>query len=223
MTMLCSSTTTFAFRSSLVIPTSRSTRSTANPLVAYLPSTAPRSVPVPTKLYLFFGNKETTDTKDKELAYFPKLATSNTNVKYESLSGFIATWSRKFEEDRKGMGLTTPVKISSFLEEGGDDEQLSADLIERSGVRIIFQPTKTGYNSKKEEDSRERGDGDSDKKKKGPPKEGGVEISVEKMSNGEVQLTARRCETDEDTTIKEMSEEAIISQLKKAIDAWKKI
>ena len=53
--------------------------------------------------------------------------------------------------------------------------------------------------------------------------EGGVEIRVEKLSNGEFQLTARRCDTDEDTMVKEMSEQAIVSELKQAFDAWKKL
>lgn len=169
----------------------------------------------------FFGNKEA-DTKEKELAFFPKLATSNTDVKFESLVGFITTWSQKFEDDRKGMGLSTPVKIKASLEELGESD---GNIVEEGGVQILFKATKTGdtYKNKKEEDAEEEGAREAKKKKKkGPPKEGGVEIRVEKLANGEVQLRARRCEVDEDTTIKEMSEEAILSELKAAVDAWKK-
>ena len=163
------------------------------------------------RLFLFFG-KEEVDTKDKELVSFPKLATSNTDVKFESLAGFITTWSQKFEDNRKEMGLTTPVKVTNTLEEREEDDSVA----EQAGVRILFQATKTGYKNKKEEDASKTGD-----KKKKAPKEGGVEIRVQKLANGEVQVKARRCDTDEDTMIKEMSEEAIVSQLKKAVDAWK--
>jgi NACalpha-BTF3-like transcription factor len=92
---------------------------------------------------------------------------------------------------------------------------------ELGGVCIIFKPKKTSYKSKAEEDAVREGKGES-KKKKDPPKEGGVEIRVEKLTKGEVQLVAKRCEVDEDTMIKEMSEETIIAELKKAIDTWKK-
>lgn len=172
------------------------------------------------RLYFFFGGNQEVDSKDKELVSFPKLATANTDVKFESLSGFISTWSQKFEDDRKAMGLTTPVKVTNTLEEREEDDD-NGDVAEEAGVRIIFQATKTGYKSKEEEDASKNGEGGG-KKKKGPPKEGGVEICVQKMTNGEVQLKARRCDTDEDTMVKEMSEEAIISQLKKAVDVWKK-
>jgi len=182
--------------------------------------------PSSSRLNFFFGDgNDETSNKDKELASFPKLATSNSDVKYDSLVNFITAWSQKFEDDRKGMGLTTPVKITPTLEER-EGEEIDETVVERAGVRIIFQPTKTGYKSKNEEKAASEGGGGGEdqpqKKKKGPPKEGGVEICVEKLSNGEVQLRARRCDTDEDTMVKEMSEEAIISQLKHAVDAWKK-
>ena len=169
------------------------------------------------RLNLFFGKNEP-DTKEKELVFYPKLATANADVKFESMVGFIETWSKKFEEDRKGMGLTTPVKVEASLE---DESEPIPDLVEAKGVRILFQPTKTTYKSRKEEDAVEKDEGET-KKKRGPPKEGGVQIRVEKLTNGEVQLRAARCNIDEDTMIKEMSEEVIVSQLKQAVDAWKK-
>lgn len=169
----------------------------------------------PTKLHFFFGNDD--DKETKQLAFFPKLATTNTDVKFESLTNFIETWSQKFEDDRKGMGLTTPVKVLPLVQ-----GELEDNVEEAGGVRIVFQPTKTSYKSKEEEDSAREGGGGGDKKKKNPPKEGGVELRVERLSNGEVQLEAKRCEVDEDTMIKEMSEETIVSKLKQAIDAWKK-
>ena len=182
-----------------------------------------RSPRTMSSLHLFFGNQQESDTKEKELASFPKLATRDIDVKFNGLVGYLSTWSKTFEEDRKGMGLTTPVKVFSELE---DDSVPDETIVQREGVRIVFQKTKTGegYKTKKEEDVAERGEGNekSGKKKKGPPKEGGVQIQVEKLTSGEVQVRARRCDIDEDTMIKEMSEETIVSQLKKAIQAWSK-
>jgi hypothetical protein len=59
-------------------------------------------------------------------------------------------------------------------------------------------------------------------KKKDEKKQGGVEILVEKLSSSSLQVRAKRCEIDDDTMIKEMSEEVIIQELKKAIGVWKK-
>ena len=60
------------------------------------------------------------------------------------------------------------------------------------------------------------------KKKKKKKLEGGVEILVEKLVSGTVQVRARRCDFDEDTMIKEMSEETIVKELRKAVDVWKR-
>ena len=157
-----------------------------------------------------------------ELARFPNLAMTGT--KYDNLSEYIRLWSKLFETDAKGAGLTTPVKVfPSIGVSDGEDEVLTT-----SGVRIIFQKTTTGsaYKSKDEEKSPEEADGsgggnaseDTDEIKK----EGGVEVLVERLSGGEVQLRAKRCNFDEDTMIKEMSEEAIIKNLREAINVWKK-
>ena len=223
--LLVSANGSFAFQSAPLTTNQRGRHTYAiSPKPAFvLPGPRVPALNSRSRLHLFFGNDQEALTKNKELAFFPKLATSNTDVKFESLTGFISTWSQKFEDDRKGMGLTTPVKITPTLEDR--EEEPDANIVEQAGVRIIFQPTKTGYKSKTEEDaSKEGGDGggEAPKKKKGPPKEGGVEIRVEKMTNGEIQLRASRCDTDEDTMVKEMSEEAIVSQLKQAVDAWKK-
>jgi len=70
------------------------------------------------------------------------------------------------------------------------------------------------------------------KKKKEEKKQGGVEIQVvvKKLASASasassyslLQVRAKRCEVDEDTMIKEMSEEVIIQELTKAIGVWKK-
>ena len=129
-------------------------------------------------LYFFFGNNNDGDgdRENKQLGFFPKLATKNTDVKFDSLTTFIATWAKKFEDDRKGMGLTTPVKV--FALPKGD---FGEDIEEQDGVRIIFQPTKTAYKSKEEENAK----GEGNDKKKDSPKEGRREIAeakAEKLS-----------------------------------------
>ena len=84
----------------------------------------------------------------------------------------------------------------------------------------------TGYKSKKEEaqsgEPTDNTDTKKKKKKKNEVKQGGVEVLVERLSSGEVQVRARRCNIDEDTMIKEMSEEAIVSELKAALGIWKR-
>ena len=48
-----------------------------------------------------------------------------------------------------------------------------------------------------------------------------MEIVIKQGSDDKLQVLARRCNIDEDTMIKEMSEEAILNELKKAIRIWK--
>eukprot|EP00568_Trieres_chinensis_P007980 CAMPEP_0183309332 /NCGR_PEP_ID=MMETSP0160_2-20130417/25020_1 /TAXON_ID=2839 ORGANISM="Odontella Sinensis, Strain Grunow 1884" /NCGR_SAMPLE_ID=MMETSP0160_2 /ASSEMBLY_ACC=CAM_ASM_000250 /LENGTH=130 /DNA_ID=CAMNT_0025473343 /DNA_START=369 /DNA_END=761 /DNA_ORIENTATION=+ len=125
-------------------------------------------------------------------------------------------------EDPKKSGLTTPVKV--FPSDGVPDEE---GVVSVSGVRLVFQATKTGnaYKSKDEEKASKQDDefGASDSSEVDEAKkEGGVEILVEKLNDGEVRVRARRCDLDEDTMIKEMSEENIINKLKEAINVWKK-
>jgi hypothetical protein len=87
-----------------------------------------------------------------------------------------------------------------------------------SSSKALIQDT--GYRSKTEEGDapRKKAEGDdSKKKKKKEKKQGGVEILVEKLSFGGIRVRARRCDLDEDTMIKEMSEKAIIAELQTAI------
>mmetsp|Transcript_24159 Transcript_24159/g.51230 ORF Transcript_24159/g.51230 Transcript_24159/m.51230 type:complete len:92 (-) Transcript_24159:424-699(-) len=51
-------------------------------------------------------------------------------------------------------------------------------------------------------------------------KEGGVEVLVEKTTDGNIRVRARRCNMDNKTIVKEMSEEVIVKSLKKAVEAW---
>jgi hypothetical protein len=174
---------------------------------------------------LFGGDGKAKNEEDRELAVYPKLASSD--VKFNSLSDYIQTWSQLFVTDPKGMRLTTPVQVLPTSLEQPDDK----NVVAANGVRLVFKSTATGYQSKTEQDSTGgygykkpvNDNAEPATKKKEEKKEGGVEILVEQLANGEVRVTAKRCEIDENTMIKEMSEEAIVNELKKAIDAWKKV
>jgi hypothetical protein len=147
-------------------------------------------------LSLFDGPVGDKKTDDDELITFSKLPADQ----YDGLSEYVRQWAMLLESE--GSGLTTPVKVVT------SDE----------GARILFKPKQTAYKNKNEERAEEEGTAE---KKKEPKKEGGVEILVKKL-NGEVVVQATRCDMDEDTMIREMSEETIVDGLKKAINVWKK-
>ena len=199
-------------------------------VVAFQPSSLchPRSAAAfsssSSRLHFFLDNNNNNNNNNQganenELAIFPKLASGN--VKYNSLVDFVTKYAKKFQDDRKGMGLTTPVKLVPALEE--EDSDTSDDVTKQDGVRLVFQSTQTGYKSKKEEDApAATGQENKSQKKRKPPKQGGVEFRIQLLSNGDVQLKIRRSDVDEDTVVKEMSEEAIVSQIKSAVQAWRK-
>jgi hypothetical protein len=167
---------------------------------------------------IFGGNDDEKD--DEQLAVYPSLAGSE---KFDSLQDYLTKWSKLLEDDPKGYGLTTKIKavVPSSLPSEEEGKILSA-------VQLLFQPPSgTGYNDK--DDAKSSSDDKVDtntpsKKKKKKASEGGVEIVIEQSEsdNTKLQVRARRCNIDEDTMIKEMSEEAILEQLKKAIRIWKK-
>ena len=154
--------------------------------------------------------------------------------KYEQLRQYIKQWSASYEGDRKGTGLTTPVLVRKSRKPASTFD----GVISRDGVRILFQTTNTGdrYKSaseeKLEEKERNRGGGGGSgaptKKSSSAPvmtkarKEGGVEVLVEKTTNGNIRVRARRCNMDNKTIVKEMSEQVIVKSLKKAVEAWVK-
>jgi hypothetical protein len=158
---------------------------------------------------MFGGSKtEATDNNAAEaLAIYKNLqgttTVDNIDVKVNSLSNYLSTWAQLFENGT--IHLTTPAKVSTGP----------------TGVRLDFKKVDTGYQNKSEEEERGQGGTGETKKKKGPAKQGGVEILVETVDDS-LQVRARRCNTDEDTLIKEMSEETILQELKKAMEIWKK-
>jgi hypothetical protein len=147
--------------------------------------------------------------------------------KFEQLAQYIQEWSAAFEGDRKGTGLTTPVLVRKSRKPASKFD----GVVARSGVRILFQTTNTGdrYKSASEEklEEKERSGGGTVKKSSKPlttktSKEGGVEVLVEKTTDGSIRVRARRCNMDHKTIVKEMSEEVIVKNLSRAVDAWVK-
>jgi len=148
--------------------------------------------------------------------------------KYEQLAQYVQEWAATFEGDRKGTGLTTPVLVRKSRKPASEFD----GVVARSGVRILFQTTNTGdrYKSATEEklEEKERSGGGAVKKSSKPlsttksSKEGGVEVLVEKTTDGSIRVRARRCNLDHKTIVKEMSEGVIVRNLSKAIDAWVK-
>ena len=147
--------------------------------------------------------------------------------KFEQLAAYVKEWSAAYEGGRKGTGLTTPVLVRNSRKGPSKFD----GVVSREGIRILFQTTNTGdrYKSASEDkaDEKERNSSGSSSKPSGPSKvigkarkEGGVEILVEKTNAGDLRVRARRCNMDHKTVIKEMSEEVILSSLKKAVKAW---
>jgi len=56
-------------------------------------------------------------------------------------------------------------------------------------------------------------------------REGGIDILVEEVKAGnknELRVLAKRCNMDDNTTVKEMSEETILKRVREAVVVWKK-
>eukprot|EP00978_Attheya_sp_CCMP212_P001608 scaffold3281_cov55-Attheya_sp.AAC.5 len=112
--------------------------------------------------------------------------------------------------------LTTPVQVQTTPQ----------------GLRLLFVPNEPSYrdntndnNNKKDNDDDWRANANAKPKqennKKKKKKQGGVEFQVEAASP-QLTVIVRRCNMDDDTMIREMSEETILSQLQSSIQVWKK-
>jgi hypothetical protein len=189
------------------------------------------------------NNTQEAESLETQLAIFPKLAMKD-DLAFTSLSEFLHDWSKLFETD-KSMKLTTPVQILMLASSDESSTTTTADdvnkkdddnnkVVARSGLQFVFKNTNTGYMNRKEEaavgggyrkpsSSSTSTTETTPSQPKSDKKDGGVEILVEQLAtSGEVRVRARRCNVDENTMIKEMSEEKIISELKKALEVWKK-
>ena len=169
-----------------------------------------------TKLNLFgnlFGNDDT-DRENKELARFSNLLVSsdmNIDVKFDSLSIMVSSWSKMFSGNHKKMGLTTAVDVVELPK--SDDS---------AGVQLLFKKGMGGRSAYSDKDDKNDDDGDKKKDKEEKIKEGGVQVMINKTPDGDLEVIAKRCEIEEETMIKEMSEQTIIDSLGQAMQAWKK-
>lgn len=128
---------------------------------------------------------------------------------YGELCAFVEEWARLFETSPASKtGLTSPVRISR-----------SKAPPNAFGVEINFETTNTGdrYTTSKEDRKEEKLRSNYSEKKISPTKrkDGGVEILVEKYPT--FRIRARRCNMDDKTVIKEMSETAILKRLQQDI------
>ena len=151
--------------------------------------------------------------------------------KYEELSSFINEWSNRFNNGAKGTGLTTPVNV--YPSKFGPDDMSSMSICRKFGVRLEFKATSTGsaYKSKDEERRLERQRPTASTSSSNQvttmkqKKQGGVEILVEEVSSKDgvhhLRVRAKRCNMDNDTVVKEMSEETIVKNLEEAVRIWK--
>ena len=153
--------------------------------------------------------------------------------KFQRLSAYIPEWAdTMFIKKTSGTGLTTPASIET-----------SKNLQDRqSGLKIVFKQTNTGsaYKTKSEERAIERQSNSyvspENKSVKNIPikkqkREGGLEIIVEitrALSNQDqtegkqmrLRVRGRRCNMDDDTVIKEISEGVLVKELRKALKYW---
>lgn len=135
---------------------------------------------------------------------------------YGEICAFVEEWARLFETSPTSKtGLTTPVSVSR-----------SKILPNAFGIEIKFKPTNTGdrYTTSKEDRKEEKLRSSYSESKTTPSKEiktikprkdGGVEILVEQYPS--FRIRARRCNMDDKTTVKEMSESSILKRLQQDI------
>ena len=196
------------------------------------------------KLYLFgnmFGGEDasTRGAKKGELASFGNLekSASDADVAFDSISTYLVEWANLFEGDRgKERGLTTSVAVTKLdgpvpVDVDSDDDDDTAEdgieVIASSGVKFTFKPPQNAFDDRNNKDTNDGAKtADEKKKKKKETSPGGVQVLAQKiLSSGgggeEVRVVATRCDIDEGTIIKEMSEECICDDLRKAIKIWR--
>ena len=149
-------------------------------------------------------------------------SSSNLQQEWEELTEYLLEWAEVTFLQKSV--LTTPVRV-----EGSKvrlDPQYESTIVARSGVRILFQPTRTGkaYQSFEEDRTMERkGMASRSTQPLQIKPEGGVEVLMELCENKNnlmLRIRARRCAMKDDTVVKEMSETTILKRLEEAIAVW---
>ena len=170
---------------------------------------------------LFLGknnNNNNDSAKDNKLTHeLAQLNAVGPASKYNTLVEFVRVWSHQFEAGGTlARRVTTPVKVDIHddLPDDGVDSCVH--------VRLLFQKVAapTGYQDKDEEEEEDYGE-KAKKSDKDEIKQGGVEILVEKLPRDSLRVRVRRCEMDDETVVKEMSEAAIVQELKEALHVWR--
>jgi hypothetical protein len=141
------------------------------------------------------------------------------DVQYDSLVDYITNeWTGLFNSGT--ITLTTPVQVVRPVDG-------AAGRSNSSSVKFVFRKSTSNY--KKWEDDNDDGNDNKQKQKDKDNKkqddevsEGAVMVSVEKIGSSILRVRAIRADIDDDTIIKEMSEEKIIQELQVAVDVWKK-
>jgi hypothetical protein len=184
---------------------------------------------------LFGGGDDGADRSKGELASFSNLekSSADADVAFDSISTYLVEWANLFEGDGgKERGLTTPVTVSKLVspvpaDDADADDDDGVEVMASAGVKFTFTPPKSAF-----DDRKDKGDDDdskaSGKKKKKETSPGGVQVIAQKISRSsggsgatEVRLLASRCDIDEGTIIKEMSEQCIADDLRKAVKIWR--
>jgi len=159
-------------------------------------------VAAPLFFFNFGGNKaDDPDRFVKEIFTMDKL--SSDTSKYDALVQYVKEWAGSMMNP--GNGLTTPIKV-----------QVTDD-----GVQITFAPKQATGKKYRSADEEKESEKKGLKKKTGnePQEEGGVEIFV--LGDDSLSVQAKRFNYGEDVSVKEMSEETIVSKLKEALIVWK--
>jgi hypothetical protein len=190
------------------------------------------------------------EKKDKLLAEYDVGTFKDVDVQFESLSDYIVNkWAPLFLSGN--IKLTTDVELVTLPPDSNNEDKDGVETVagcqlifkksdtgyvskseegdgsyQRQTAATSTTEAKGSYQSPPTTGNNNNNNGNSEKKattkKKDEKKQGGVEVLVEKLSSSSLQVRAKRCEVDDDTMIKEMSEEVIIQELKKAIGIWKK-
>ena len=129
----------------------------------------------------------------------------------------ISTWSKMFSGDNKKIRLATDVLYLP----------LDVDIVElpksddSTGIQLLFKKG-SGIRSAYSDTDDKNNNGNKKKETEETIKEGGIQVMINKTPDGDLDVIAKRCEIEEETIVKEMSEQTIINSLGQAIVTWKK-
>jgi hypothetical protein len=195
MTTVTTTTTTTTHGTGMILPTMTPRRRRTHWSHSYMTSSADHEEQQGTELWRMGRLSKTVATPSQ----------------VESLVVYLQTVFGSSDTDTR-MKLTTPVKVQTTPQ----------------GLRLLFHPNEPSYRDTNKKDNKDddwggganNDDTPKETKAKKQKKQGGVEFIVE--ASPQLTVMVRRCNMDDDTMIREMSEETILSQLQNSIQVWKK-